>query len=116
MSILCSLFAFALSSCDVPLQGDVVFEKRCAACHSVMDGDVTVLAGRGAQAGPNLYAIPGAAVARVDGYPYSRALQGLGQTGATWDADNFTAFLANPNAYVRDALDDPSARSKMAYR
>lgn len=70
-------------------KGKSVF-NRCKACHQL-----------GPEArnstGPELNGIIGRQVAAAEGYRYSDAMTDL---GGTWDADNLTAFLANPRAAV----------------
>lgn len=72
--------------------------RKCAACHNFgPDGPRRV--------GPSLWNIVGAPMARVEGYPYSRALR---QVGGEWSLTELDSFLANP----REAL--PGTRMKFA--
>lgn len=89
--------------------------RQCRSCHMVSAPDGNVIL-RGGGRGPNLYALADRPVAAEPGFRYSPALAALGATGATWTAERFAAFAANPTAYLREALGDTSARSEMGYQ
>lgn len=97
--------------------GEAHFSRQCVACH-VIEGDdgEGVLAGRNARSGPNLYGIVGARPGSRHEFSYSESLVAYGETGATWAEENIVAFVQDPTGHLREALDDPRARSKMAYR
>jgi cytochrome c len=99
-----------------PAAGEALFGRLCGSCHVVADAEGTVLAGRAARTGPNLYGVAGATPGTREGFAYSDALLAYGATGAVWTEESFAAFVADPNGHLRTALDDPSARSKMAFR
>lgn len=96
--------------------GETQFNRQCAACHVVRDDDGEVLAGRTARVGPNLYDIPGAPPGSRHDFDYSDALVAYGESGAVWTEDDFVAFVQNPNGHLREVLDNPRARSKMAFQ
>lgn len=97
--------------------GAAHFNRQCVACH-VIEGDdgEGVLAGRNARTGPNLYGIVGAPPGSRHEFSYSDSLVAYGETGATWAEENTVAFVQDPTGHLREALDNPRARSKMAYR
>ncbi|KAB7614262.1 c-type cytochrome [Amylibacter sp. SFDW26] len=70
-------------------KGKKVF-KKCKACHSVKAGKNG--------AGPSLHGIIGAQAAAVEGFKFSKAMK---ESGITWDAENLTAFLTKPKAFVK---------------
>lgn len=78
-------FATLLASADAG-KGEKVF-KKCAACHSVADGEN--------KTGPHLHAVVGRAIDSVAGFAYSGALLQLGET---WTPEALDAFLANPKS------------------
>ncbi|SFK92052.1 cytochrome c [Loktanella salsilacus] len=113
--------AFAESHMAAPT-GDVAggeeqFNRQCVACHVVQDPvSGEVLAGRNAKVGPNLYGLAGHMPASVEGFNYGDALVAYGEIGTAWDEESFVGYVQNPTAFLREALDDKRARSKMAYQ
>lgn len=96
--------------------GATLFQRNCIACHVVRNDAGEVLAGHNAKVGPNLFGVVGARPGTQEGYAYSDALRSYGESGATWDADSLVAYVQDPTAHLRAALNDPKARSKMAFR
>jgi cytochrome c len=69
--------------------GEKVF-KKCAACHTVKEGDKHKI-------GPNLWDIVGAPRARRDDFKYSGTFRDL---GGAWGYAALDAFLTKPNDYA----------------
>lgn len=90
--------------------------SQCQTCHVVEDADGNVLAGRNARQGPNLYNIVGRQAGSVEGFRYRPSLVEAGEQGLVWTEEALTAYLQDPNAYLREVLDSNRARSGMAYR
>lgn len=97
-----------------PAAGESEFRK-CKACHSVVAPDGTEIQ-KGGRTGPNLYGIIGRAVASDPDHSYGESLAALGATGAAWDEASFSAYVADPAAYLKAALGDDSAKSKMSFK
>jgi cytochrome c len=95
--------------------GATVF-KQCQSCHLVAAPDGTVLAGKAAKAGPNLYGIVGRAAGSYPDFKYSDSLVAAGAKGLVWDEEQLVKYLADPTAYLKEYLDDSSARSKMSFK
>lgn len=73
-----------------PDRGEQVF-RRCAACHTVeRDG--------GTRAGPNLWGIVGAPVARQERFRYSATMTAL---DGNWTPERLDAYLTRPRSVVR---------------
>ena len=104
--------AFAAGDAEA---GAKVFNK-CQTCHVVANEAGEVLAGKNAKTGPNLYGIIGRAVASDPDYSYGDSLASLGATGAVWDAGSFAAYVSNPADYLKTALGDDGAKSKMSFK
>ncbi|MFM1981279.1 MAG: hypothetical protein RLZ68_2544 [Pseudomonadota bacterium] len=68
-------------------RGQVLFESRCVACHSVDANRV----------GPTLRGVVGRVAGKADGYSYSQAMAAASHV---WDAPKLTAWLTNPEAVV----------------
>jgi len=68
--------------------GEKVF-KKCKACH-VVDQEKNRL-------GPHLVGVVGRPSGSVDGYKYSKAMQGA---GLTWDEANLDQYLTDPKGFV----------------
>lgn len=77
------------AAADPIAHGKTLF-ARCAACHSVEPGKNGV--------GPSLHAIVGKQSASQAGFTYSPALQGA---KLTWDEQNLSSYLENPQAFVK---------------
>lgn len=73
--------------------GEKVFRK-CKACHQVGDKAKN-------RSGPVLNGIVGGAAGQVDGFRYSKALEGAGADGLVWDAAALDAFLTKPKDYLK---------------
>ncbi|MDA5094537.1 c-type cytochrome [Aliiroseovarius sp. KMU-50] len=78
---------------DLAEKGAKVF-KKCKACHKVGEG-----AKNGA--GPILNGIWGRQAAAVDGFKYSKPMKALGETGAVWNEETLSGYLANPRKYLK---------------
>lgn len=89
--------------------------RGCRSCHGITAADGTVIQ-RGGRTGPNLYGLPGRAVASVDGFNYSAPLTQYGATGATWTEEAFVEYVSDPTAFLREHLGDASVRSAMNFR
>ena len=78
---------------ELAKHGEKVF-KKCKACHQVGDSAKN-------KTGPILNGIVGAPVGAVEGFKYSKAMQGLAETGAMWTEEELAAFLTKPKAYLK---------------
>ena len=91
--------------------GEKVF-KKCAACHSIEAGKRKV--------GPSLHGVVGRVGGSVDGYKYSSMLAAAGKAGMVWDEATMTAYLPDPNAFLKSYLDEKGVkakgRSKMSFK
>lgn len=96
--------------------GDAAFAKQCTSCHIVKSNDGELLAGNRATVGPNLYGIAGRLIAAVKGFKYGKSLYAVGETGAVWSEEDFTAYVQDPTSWLKAMLKDPKARSKMGWK
>ena len=65
--------------------GRSAFNRRCAVCHAVAEGQNKV--------GPSLHAVVGRPAGTAAGFNYSPAMKGAGKT---WDAAAIDAYLLDP--------------------
>ncbi|MGX0877550.1 cytochrome c [Roseovarius sp. MBR-154] len=95
-------------------RGEQIF-RDCRTCHSVIDetGQPVV---RGGRTGPNLYGVIGRHAGSVPGFHYSSSMETAGQSGLRWNEADFVIYVKDATAFLRDYLDDPEARGKMAYK
>lgn len=122
MTKLFAMTAAALTmglSTTTAIAGDAAAGERewrgCRSCHGIVADDGTVIQ-RGGRTGPNLYGLPGQAVAGVEGFRYGDALVAYGATGAVWTEELFVEYVQDPTAFLRTHLEDNSVRSRMNYR
>lgn len=97
-----------------PERGEQIF-RDCRACHSVIDetGHSVV---RGGRTGPNLYGVIGRHAGSVPNFHYSASMVAAGNSGLRWNEADFVVYVKDATAFLRDYLDDPEARGKMAYK
>lgn len=107
-----SLASPAFAEGDVA-KGEKTF-KKCKSCHMIVDGDNVIM--KGGKTGPNLYGIVGRAAATQEGFKYSDGLAAAGEAGLVWDEEQFTAFVLNPSAFLKDYTGDDGAKSKMTLK
>ena len=69
--------------------GKTAFNRRCAVCHSVAEGQNKV--------GPSLHGVIGRHSGSVANFNYSPAMKGADKT---WDAAAIDTYLQDPKAYV----------------
>lgn len=96
--------------------GEELFNRQCSTCHVVENEAGEILAGRAAQVGPNLYGVVGRAPGTYPEFEYGDSMVEYGATGAVWAEENLTAYMQDPTDFLRTALEDRRARSKMAYQ
>src|SRR4051812_33016904 len=69
--------------------GKAAFNRRCAVCHSVAEGQNKV--------GPSLHGVVGRHSGSVAGFNYSPAMKSADKT---WDPAAIDTYLQDPKAYV----------------
>ena len=89
--------------------------RSCRSCHAITDNAGTVIQ-RGGRTGPNLFGLPGRAVASFAGFNYSAPLVEYGATGAVWTEELFAEYVTDPTSFLRTHLDNTSVRSPMSFR
>jgi cytochrome c len=97
-----------------PAAGEEAF-KKCKACHSIVASDGTEIQ-KGGRTGPNLYGVIGRGVASDPDFSYGDSIAALGASGAVWDEGSLAAYAANPADYLKGALGDDGAKSKMSFK
>ncbi len=112
--------ALAFASLAVPAFADVeagakVF-NQCQTCHVIQNEAGEVLAGKNAKTGPNLYGLPGRVIGGLPDFKYGNSIVALGETGAVWDEASFVGYVQDPAKYLKEALNDSKATSKMSYK
>ena len=87
--------------------------RDCRTCHAVIAPDGTELA-RGGRSAPNLYDLANRPLAADGAFRfYSDDLKAAAQTGARWTEENFVAYLADPQEFLRSTTNNPQAQSEM---
>lgn len=94
--------------------GEKVF-RQCRSCHSITDADGNDIQ-KGGRVGPNLYGVAGRTAGTYEGFKYSDSMVAAGEAGLAWDEEHFTPYVQDPTGFLRDYLDDSSARGKMTFK
>ncbi len=91
--------------------------RNCRSCHMITADDGTVIQ-NGGRTGPNLYGLPGRAVASVEDFRYGPAILAFAELdgGQVWTEEVFVEYVTNPTTFLREHLGDQSARSAMTFR
>ncbi|KCZ46093.1 MULTISPECIES: cytochrome c family protein [unclassified Hyphomonas] len=74
---------------DETSEGELLFKRQCAVCHSVVPGQTLM--------GPSLAGIVGRPAGAVDGFRYSPAMK---EAGFDWTAEDIDAFIESPRKKV----------------
>lgn len=115
------LIAIAALSLGAPAFADNVSEtgaklfKKCKSCHMIESDDGKVLT-KGGKSGPNLYGMIGRTAGSVEGFKYSKDLFAAGEAGLIWNEVLLAEWVTDPKAFLRNALDNPKAKSKMSFK
>ncbi|KUJ80161.1 c-type cytochrome [Ruegeria profundi] len=117
--ILSAAVAFAFVAVPAFAEGDAEegaknFNK-CKACHVIVDdaGEEIV---KGGKTGPNLYGVVGRTAGTYEGFNYSDAMVSAGEAGLVWEEADFATYVADPSKFLKEYLDDTSARGKMTFK
>ncbi len=89
--------------------------KKCKACHSIIAPDGTEIQ-KGGRTGPNLYGVIGRVVGSDPDFKYGESIMAVGATGAVWDEASLVAYIADPAGWLKAALGDEGAKSKMSFK
>lgn len=89
--------------------------KKCKSCHSIVGADGTDIV-KGGKTGPNLFGVVGRPVGSFPDFKYGDSILAANAAGLVWDEAALTAYLADPNAWLKAATGDDSAKSKMTFK
>jgi cytochrome c len=109
-----SAAALALAWSPAALAGDLadgqaLFAKTCANCHSVEAGVNKV--------GPSLFDVVGRPIASIQGYDYSPKMREVASEWKVWDEPHLNTYLTNPRQVlhgVRMFFAVPDAKDRAA--
>jgi len=74
---------------DKAKQGETIFKRTCAACHTVEPGKNRI--------GPSLAGVVGRKAGSAEGFKYSDP---MAKSGITWNEDSLNKYLTDPKATV----------------
>lgn len=114
LAVLATAAAPAFAAGDAT-KGEAVF-KTCQTCHSVVDKDGKMLAGKGGKIGPNLFGVFGRTAGTYEGFKYGDAMVAAGAGGLVWDEAHFVAYVQNPAAFLKEQTKNPAAVAKMSFK
>lgn len=83
------LIASQASAQDKAKQGETIFKRTCAACHTVEPGKNKI--------GPSLAGVVGRKSGSVQGFNYSEAMK---KADVTWTDENLQKYLADPKGFI----------------
>ncbi len=86
--------SFASAKTQPPSPGERLFQRDCAACH-------TIARGSGAAEGPSLYGVIGRKIGSMSGFRYSPALRA--KSGKVWTAKLLDQWLTDTQKYAPGA-------------
>ena len=109
------LAACAGTGSEFAAPGEKIYFERCRTCHSIVrpDGETVV---RGGEIGPNHWGVIGRQAGAQTFAHYGRDIVAAGERGLVWTEAEVAQYLVDPRLYLRAYLDDPKARSMMAFR
>ncbi len=114
-AMILSLSAGAALAAGDAEAGKKVF-NQCQTCHVVAAPDGTVLAGKNAKVGPNLYGIIGRKAASYEGFKYGDGIMEAAAAGLVWDEAGIAEYVQDPTAYIDKVSGDAKAKSKMMFK
>ena len=89
ITVILVMAAGAAHAAGDPKEGEAVFKKYCAVCHTTEEGKNKV--------GPSLHGVVGRHSASLSNYSYSDAMK---KADKTWDEKTLDAYLTNPREMV----------------
>ncbi len=106
-----------------PTKGEQLY-NRCSSCHAIIkDGEVLV---KGGITGPNLYGVVGRVAGTENDYlngserlpigMFTDDMIRAGQEGLEWTEENIAAYSQDPIGFIKDYLDDDTARPNMSVK
>jgi cytochrome c2 len=87
------LFAMPSPLLAQALSGEKLFRNQCAACHSLVAGEVRV--------GPSLHGLAGRKAGTLAGFSYSPALR---KARLRWKSDTLDKWLTDSGAFVPGSM------------
>lgn len=88
--------------------------KKCRACHAVASADEVFF--KGGKTGPNLYGVVGRQAGTTEGYKSGASMVAAGEAGLIWTEEQLIAYIADPKGFLKEYLDDSSAKAKMTFK
>ncbi len=122
LTLVLTLASQAVAAGD-PAKGEKLY-NRCSSCHAIIkDGEVLV---KGGITGPNLYGVVGRVAGSENDYRYGseRLPVGMftddmiraGEEGLIWSEENIAAYSQDPINFIKEFLDDETARPNMSVK
>lgn len=123
LTLVTALASQAVAAGD-PAKGEKLY-NRCSSCHAIISPEGEVLV-KGGITGPNLFGVVGRVAGSENDYRYGseRLPVGMftddmiraGDEGLVWTQDNIAAYSKDPIGFIKEYLDDETARPNMSVK
>jgi cytochrome c len=112
---LLGLFSVPAIAAGDAAAGEKTF-KQCQTCHVVQAADGTLLAGKAGKTGPNLFGVIGRKAGSYPDFKYGDSMVAAGEKGLMWNEADFSKYVADPTAFLKEYTGDAKARGKMSFK
>jgi len=89
LAVAAAVFSYGVAGADEASEGEALFKRQCAVCHSVVPGQTLM--------GPSLAGIVGRPAGSIEKFRYSPAMK---DAGFDWTVEDIDAFIESPRKKV----------------
>ena len=104
-ALLAAVFLLALAPAWADASKGKKNFKKCAACHTLVEGKNKV--------GPSLHRVFGRKAATMPKFKYSKGMKQAAEMGLVWTRENLMEYLEDPRKFLRKFTKNKKAKNKM---